>query len=137
MVEGLLHIRPSAGRDGIDTGVVQRDRRAEPQGGAVDGGVVDDMDEVRLGDGTSLVVRPIRPDDATALVALHARLSADTIYRRYIGVRPRFSPADVVRFTHVDGRARSLQSSIRLDGRFDEKTNRLDEFLDLVSPPPR
>jgi hypothetical protein len=44
---------------------------------------VDGSDEVRLRDGTSLVVRPIRPDDATALVA---RLSADTIYRRYFGV---------------------------------------------------
>ena len=28
-------------------------------------------------------MRPIRPDDADALVALHARLSADTVYRRY------------------------------------------------------
>jgi GNAT superfamily N-acetyltransferase len=76
----------------------------------VDGGVVDDMDEVRLGDGTSLVVRPIRPDDATAL---HARLSADTIYRRYFGVRPHLSPADVVRFTHVDGRARFALVAVR------------------------
>jgi hypothetical protein len=47
---------------------------------------VDGSDEVRLRDGTSLVVCPIRSDDATALVALHARLSADTIYRRYFGV---------------------------------------------------
>jgi hypothetical protein len=47
---------------------------------------VDGSDEVRLRDGTSLVVRPVRPDDATALVALHAPLSADTIYRRYFVV---------------------------------------------------
>ncbi|WP_232663121.1 hypothetical protein [Pseudonocardia sp. TRM90224] len=32
---------------------------------------------------------------------------------------------------------RSLRSSIRLDGRLDEKVNQFDEFLDLVSPPPR
>jgi hypothetical protein len=31
----------------------------------------------------------------------------------------------------------SLRRSIRLDGRFDEKIDQLDEFLDLVSPPPR
>jgi len=30
---------------------------------------------------------------------------------------------------------RSLRSSIRMDGGFGEKTDRLDEFLDLVSPP--
>jgi GNAT superfamily N-acetyltransferase len=79
----------------------------------VDGGVLDGMDEVRLRDGTSLVLRPIRPDDAAALVALHARLSADTIYRRYFGVRPHLSPADVVRFTHVDGRARFALVAVR------------------------
>jgi hypothetical protein len=32
---------------------------------------------------------------------------------------------------------RSLRSSIRMDGGFGEKTDRLDEFLDLVSPPRR
>ena len=63
-------------------------------------------DEVLLRNGTRLVVRPIRPADADALVALHARLSADTIYRRYFGLRPHLSPADVDRFTRVDGRAR-------------------------------
>jgi RimJ/RimL family protein N-acetyltransferase len=64
------------------------------------------VDEVRLRDGTRLVVRPIAPADAGALVALHARLSADTIYRRYFGARPHLSPADVERFTRVDGRDR-------------------------------
>jgi GNAT superfamily N-acetyltransferase len=65
------------------------------------GGIVGDVDEVRLRDGTRLVVRPIRPVDAPALVALHARLSAGTIYRRYFGARPHLSPADVERFTRV------------------------------------
>jgi GNAT superfamily N-acetyltransferase len=74
---------------------------------------VDGWDEVRLRDGTSLLVRPIRPDDADALVALHARLSADTIYRRYFGARPHLSPADVVRFTNVDGRARFALVGVR------------------------
>jgi GNAT superfamily N-acetyltransferase len=40
-------------------------------------------------------------------------LSADTIYRRYFGVRPHLSPADVVRFTHVDGRARFALVAVR------------------------
>jgi GNAT superfamily N-acetyltransferase len=63
-------------------------------------------DEALLPDGTRLVVRPIRPVDAGALVALHGRLSADSIYRRYFGVRPHLAPADVDRFTRVDGRTR-------------------------------
>lgn len=63
-------------------------------------------DVIRLRDGGRLVVRPIEAADADALVALHARLSADTIYRRYFGGRPHLSPTEVERFTRVDGRAR-------------------------------
>jgi GNAT superfamily N-acetyltransferase len=63
-------------------------------------------DVIRLRDGARLVVRPIEAADADALVALHARLSADTIYRRYFGVRPHLSPTEVERFTRVDGRTR-------------------------------
>ena len=70
-------------------------------------------DQIPLGDGTRLEVRPIRPDDADALVALHARLSADTIYRRYFGVRPHLDPADVDRFTRVDGRTRFALVAMR------------------------
>lgn len=70
-------------------------------------------DEVLLRDGTRLVVRPIRADDADALVALHARLSSDTIYRRYFGVRPHLSPAEVARFTQVDGHARFALVAVR------------------------
>jgi GNAT superfamily N-acetyltransferase len=75
--------------------------------------VVPVPDEILLRDGTRLLVRPIRPDDADALVALHARLSADTIYRRYFGVRPHLAPADVHRFTRVDGRARFALVAMR------------------------
>ncbi len=72
-------------------------------------------DEILLRDGTRLLVRPIRPADADALVALHARLSADTIYRRYFGARPHLAPADVDRFTRVDGRARFALVAMRGD----------------------
>jgi len=59
------------------------------------------VDELRLRDGSRLLVRPIRPEDAGSLVAMHARLSKDTIYRRYFGARPRLSPAEVDRFTRL------------------------------------
>jgi GNAT superfamily N-acetyltransferase len=75
--------------------------------------VVPVPDEILLRDGTRLLVRPIRPTDADPLVALHARLSADTIYRRYFGARPHLAPADVDRFTRVDGRARFALVAMR------------------------
>jgi RimJ/RimL family protein N-acetyltransferase len=96
-------------------------------------------DEVQLRDGTSLEVRPIRPADADALVALHARLSADTIYRRYFGARPHLSPADVDRFTRVDGRARfalvamrgpDLVAVARYEGRPGERSAELAVVID-------
>jgi GNAT superfamily N-acetyltransferase len=103
----------------------------------MDGGP--EPDEVLLRDGTLLVVRPIRPVDADALVALHARLSADTIYRRYFGVRPHLAPADVERFTRVDGRARfalvalhgpDLVAVARFEGRPGESSAELAVVVD-------
>jgi GNAT superfamily N-acetyltransferase len=96
-------------------------------------------DEVLSRDGARLVVRPIRPADAEALVALHARLSADTIYRRYFGARPHLSPTDVDRFTRVDGRARfalvamretDLVAVARYEGRPGESTAELAVVVD-------
>jgi GNAT superfamily N-acetyltransferase len=62
---------------------------------------VQTRDTLPLPDGGALTVRPIAASDAPALVALHARLSADTIYRRYFGARPHLSLADVQRFTRI------------------------------------
>jgi GNAT superfamily N-acetyltransferase len=96
-------------------------------------------DEVLLPNGTGLVVRPIRPGDAAALVALHARLSADSIYRRYFGARPHLSPDVVERFTHVDGRSRfalvamratDLVAVARYEGRPGERSAELAVVVD-------
>ncbi len=75
-----------------------------------------EVDEFRTRDGSRLVVRPISPVDAAALVALHARLSADTIYRRYFGARPHLSPADVDRFTRIDEDWRFALVAVREPG---------------------
>jgi len=57
---------------------------------------------VTLRDGTRVRLRPIRPDDGAALVALFGRLSERTIYQRFFTVR-RALPAEWVHlFTHVD-----------------------------------
>jgi RimJ/RimL family protein N-acetyltransferase len=47
-------------------------------------------------------VRPIRRDDADALVAFHDRLSRQSQYLRFFTVHPHLSPAEVQRFTRVD-----------------------------------
>ena len=72
-------------------------------GGSADGAFVDDriIDELELRDGERIVVRPIRPDDGGQLAELHARLSSDSIYRRYFGFKPSLSQPEIRRFTGI------------------------------------
>ncbi len=75
-------------------------------------------------DGRTLVVRPIRPSDASGLVAFHQRLSADSIYRRYFSLHSELSPAEVAHLTTVDYRERLALVVLEGDalvavGRFD------------------
>ena len=58
--------------------------------------------DVVLTDGGTAHVRPIRPTDADALVALHARLSEETIYLRFFTPHPVLSTLEIERFTQVD-----------------------------------
>jgi GNAT superfamily N-acetyltransferase len=52
--------------------------------------------------GTSVHLRPIRPDDDARLVAFHERLSPQSVYRRFFFMHPRLSASETERFTHVD-----------------------------------
>lgn len=58
--------------------------------------------DVVLADGGTVHIRPLRPQDAEALQALHSRQSAETIYFRFFSPIPRLSPAMLHRFTHLD-----------------------------------
>lgn len=58
--------------------------------------------DVVLADGGTAHVRPIRPDDADRLVAMHGRLSPQSIYYRFFSPHPRLTPAEVAHFTTVD-----------------------------------
>lgn len=58
--------------------------------------------DVLLTDGTPVHVRPIHPSDAPALVTFHAKLSADTVYRRYFAAHPHLSAAEAEHFAVVD-----------------------------------
>jgi len=58
--------------------------------------------DVVLRDGTSVRLRPIRPNDDARLVELFWRLSERTIYQRFFTGHRSLPPAWVRMFTHVD-----------------------------------
>jgi RimJ/RimL family protein N-acetyltransferase len=60
----------------------------------------------RLADGGAVQVRPIRAADAEGLVALHGRLSDESVYLRYFSPHARLSEREVARATQVDHRDR-------------------------------
>ncbi|MEV5692297.1 bifunctional acetate--CoA ligase family protein/GNAT family N-acetyltransferase [Micromonospora globbae] len=67
---------------------------------------VDQPVDVLLSDGTTVQLRPIRPDDAPGIVAMHARFSERTRYLRYFSPYPRIPERDLQRFVTVDHRDR-------------------------------
>jgi acyl-CoA synthetase (NDP forming)/GNAT superfamily N-acetyltransferase len=62
--------------------------------------------DVLLSDGSTVHVRPITPEDADRVVALHSRFSARTRYLRYFSPYPRIPARDLERFVNVDHRDR-------------------------------
>ena len=58
--------------------------------------------DVVLRDGVPMHIRPIRPEDAPALQALHLRQSPMSQYYRFFAPMERISERDLHRFTHVD-----------------------------------
>src|SRR4051812_5477116 len=58
--------------------------------------------DVVVADGGTVHLRPIRPEDAEALVAFHGGLSQRTRYLRYFSAYPRIPEKDLFRFTNVD-----------------------------------
>ncbi|WP_152190516.1 bifunctional acetate--CoA ligase family protein/GNAT family N-acetyltransferase [Georgenia satyanarayanai] len=58
--------------------------------------------DVVLRDGIPMHIRPIRPEDAPALQAMHQRQSPLSQYYRFFAPMERLSERDLHRFTHVD-----------------------------------
>ncbi|MDQ1749734.1 MAG: hypothetical protein QOE71_790 [Pseudonocardiales bacterium] len=80
--------------------------------------------DVVVADGGTVHLRPITPDDADAIVAFHANLSARTRYLRYFSAYPTIPPRDLIRFSRVNHRDRValaawLGSEIIAIGRFE------------------
>ena len=67
-----------------------------------------------LADGGRVQMRPIRARDAPALVALHGRLSEESVYLRYFSPHSRLSAREIERATSVDHRDR--ETLVALDG---------------------
>jgi len=63
--------------------------------------------EITLDDGTPLTLRLIDGDDTERLMAMHRRLSAGTVRRRFFAMLPELDPKQAHRFTHVDGQDRA------------------------------
>jgi acyl-CoA synthetase (NDP forming)/GNAT superfamily N-acetyltransferase len=62
--------------------------------------------DVVLSDGGTVHLRPIIPDDAQKILALHGRLSERTRYFRYFAPYPHMSQKDLTRFSVVDHHGR-------------------------------
>lgn len=72
------------------------------------------VDELMMDFG-AVRLRPIRADDAGALVAFHEKLSRESQYLRFFTAHPHLSAAEIERFTNVDYRDR-LALVAELDG---------------------
>lgn len=59
--------------------------------------------DVPLLNATRVEIRPIRPDDHQRLRNSHARLSPESQYRRFLGIKPELTPADVHYLVDIDG----------------------------------
>jgi acetyltransferase len=57
--------------------------------------------ETRLADGTTLRIRPIRPEDEPLIVKFHATLSEESVYRRYFSPLPLESRTRHERLTRI------------------------------------
>ena len=62
--------------------------------------------DIRLRDGSRLVIRPMEADDGDRLVRFHHRLSDETTYLRFFMIHPELHADELERFTHVDHQLR-------------------------------
>ena len=96
------------------------------------------IDELELRDGERVLVRPIRLADGEQLAGMHARLSKDSIYRRYFGFKSALSPAEIQRFTGIAEEWRFALVGVRSTGqlagvtRYEGQAGRTDAEIALI-----
>ncbi len=59
-----------------------------------------------LSDGSTVRIRPIRPDDRRMLIDFHGRQTPESIYFRYFSPHPRLSERELEHLTNIDYRTR-------------------------------
>ena len=74
------------------------------------------MKRITLTDGTEVALRPIRPEDESALTALYERLSPQTSYQRFFTVMRRLPPDWAHILANVDYDRRMAIAAIGPDG---------------------
>lgn len=72
------------------------------------------MKTVTLSNGLRVLIRPIRPDDKAELQRGLARLSAETIHRRFLAAKPRLNASELRYFTEVDGHDHIALAAVEL-----------------------
>jgi GNAT superfamily N-acetyltransferase len=96
------------------------------------------IDEPELRDGERVLVRPIRLADGEQLAGLHARLSQDSVYRRYFGFKSALSPTEIRRFTGIAEEWRFALVGVRSTGqlagvaRYEGQAGRTDAEIALI-----
>ncbi len=69
----------------------------------------------RLRDGTEVLIGPLRADDAPLLADAFARLSEESRRLRFLGPKPRLTPAELRYLTEVDGHNHEAICAIDLE----------------------
>jgi hypothetical protein len=77
-------------------------------------------ERVRLGDGTEVILRRLRPDDTPLVRAEFEQLSEDSRYLRCLAATPRLTPATTASLTAVDGEHHFAIGVVRECGRREE-----------------
>ena len=73
-------------------------------------------EEARLGDGTHVVLRLVRPEDRELLRRGFERLSSESRYLRFMNVKPRLSEAELDTLMDLDGEERFAIGAVREAG---------------------
>jgi RimJ/RimL family protein N-acetyltransferase len=72
---------------------------------------------VELKDGRKVVLRPIDPSDAPALIELHSTLSFESQFFRFFGPKPDLTPAEAEYLANVDFHKRfAIVAEVDIDG---------------------
>lgn len=88
-----------------------------------------------LHDGTRVAIRPIRPDDKHELAAGLERLSDESVQRRFLAPKARFTESELRYLTEVDGHDHVALVAERLDRSGGWRAIGVARFIRLVDDP--